>query len=251
LTRNSKDFETVAPRLAALGRRVLALDVRGRGRSDYDPDPMRYAVPTYVQDVLGLLDALGLERAVFVGTSMGGLITMLLGALYPGRIAAAVLNDVGPELNPAAIARISGYIGKTQPVADWAAAAAATKAIGEAAFPNKDDAFWLAFAQRCWKEQPDGRIALDYDPMIAVPFGLPDGPAPPDLKPVFQAALGAVPTLLVRGALSDLILPEHVAAMRALKPDLSVIEVPGVGHAPMLDEPEAMDALVDFLARAP
>jgi pimeloyl-ACP methyl ester carboxylesterase len=251
LTRNSKDFETVAPRLAALGRRVLALDVRGRGRSDYDPDPMRYAIPTYVQDVMTVLDKLGLEKAVFVGTSMGGLITMVLGALQPGRIAAAVLNDVGPELNPAAIARIAAYVGKTEPVGDWAAAAAATRAIGAAAFPARDDAFWLAFAQRCWKEQPDGRIALDYDPLIAVPFGLPQGPAPADLKPVFQAAFGGVPTLLVRGALSDLILPEHLAAMRELKPDLAVVEVANVGHAPMLDEPESMDALVDFLARVP
>jgi pimeloyl-ACP methyl ester carboxylesterase len=212
---------------------------------------MRYGVPTYVQDVLAVLDKLGLERAVFLGTSMGGLITMVLGALNPGRIAAAVLNDVGPELNPAAIARIAAYVGKTEPVRDWAAAAAATKAIGETAFPGRDEAFWLAFAQRCWKEQPDGRIALDYDPMIAVPFGLADGPAPPDLKPVFQAAFAEAPTMLVRGALSDLILPEHVATMRGLKPDLNVVEVANVGHAPMLDEPESMDALVDFLARVP
>ncbi len=251
LTRNSKDFETVAPRLAALGRRVLALDVRGRGRSDYAADAMRYMVPTYVQDVLAVLDKLGLDRAVFVGTSMGGLVTMVLGALYPGRVAAAVLNDVAPELNPAAVARIGAYVGKMQPVANWDDAALATKAIGETAFPGRDDAFWLTFAQRCWKQQPDGRIALDYDPMIAAPFALADGPAPPDLKPVFLAAFASIPTLLVRGALSDLVLPEHVAMMRGLKPDLAVVEVPNVGHAPILDEPESMDALVDFLARVP
>ena len=250
LTRNSRDFEVIAPRLAALGRRVLVMDVRGRGRSDRDPEPMRYGVPTYVQDVVGALDHLGVDKAVFVGTSMGGLITMVLGAMQPGRVAAAVLNDVGPELNPIAIARIASYLGKTNPVHTWDEARDIIRMLNEAAFPDRDEAFWDAFARRCWKEQ-DGVIALDYDPLIAVPFGLPQGPAPADLKPVFQAAFGQIPTLLVRGALSDLILPEHVAAMRGLKPDLAFAEVPNVGHAPMLDEPEAMAALVDFLARCP
>jgi len=250
LTRNSRDFEIIAPRLAALGRRVLVMDVRGRGRSDRDPEPMRYGVPTYVGDVAAALNHLQVDRAVFLGTSMGGLMTMVFAAMNPGRVAAAILNDVGPELNPVAVARIGAYVGKTAPVDTWDEARAVTRANNEAAFPGRDDVFWDAFARRCWTEQ-DGQIALDYDSSIAIPFAQPQGPAPADLKPVFQAAFGAIPTLLIRGALSDLILPEHVAAMRGLKPDLAFVEVPTVGHAPMLDEPEAMAAIVEFLARAP
>ena len=250
LTRNSRDFEIIAPRLAALGRRVLVMDVRGRGRSDRDPEPMRYGVPTYVGDVAATLHHLQIDKAVFLGTSMGGLMTMVFAAMNPGRVAAAILNDVGPELNPVAVARISDYLGKTNPVDTWEEARAVTRANNEAAFPGRDDAFWDAFARRCWTEQ-DGQIALDYDPSIAIPFAQPQGPAPADLKPVFQAAFGAIPTLLIRGALSDLILPEHVAAMRGLKPDLAFVEVADVGHAPMLDEPEAMAAIVEFLATAP
>jgi pimeloyl-ACP methyl ester carboxylesterase len=250
LTRNSWDFEVIAPRLAALGRRVLVMDVRGRGRSDRDPEPMRYGVPTYVGDVVAALNHLGIEKAVFLGTSMGGLITMVFAAMSPGRVAAAILNDVGPELNPIAVARIGAYVGKTNPVDAWDEARAVTRANNEAAFPGRDDAFWDGFARRCWHEE-DGKIALSYDPLIAIPFAQPQGPAPADLKPVFQAAFGAIPTLLIRGALSDLILPEHVAAMRGLKPDLAFVEVANVGHAPMLDEPEAMEAIVSFLATAP
>jgi pimeloyl-ACP methyl ester carboxylesterase len=250
LTRNSRDFEVIAPRLAALGRRVLVMDVRGRGRSDRDPEPMRYGVPTYVGDVVAALNHLGIEKAVFLGTSMGGLITMVFAAMSPGRVAAAILNDVGPELNPIAVARIGAYVGKTNPVDAWDEARAVTRANNEAAFPGRDDAFWDGFARRCWHEE-DGKIALSYDPLIAIPFAQPQGPAPADLKPVFQAAFGAIPTLLIRGALSDLILPEHVAAMRGLKPDLAFVEVANVGHAPMLDEPEAMEAIVSFLATAP
>jgi pimeloyl-ACP methyl ester carboxylesterase len=251
LTRNSKDFAIVAPRIAALGRRVLAMDVRGRGRSDYDPEPMRYGIPTYVQDVQTGLNALGIDQVVILGTSMGGLIAMVLGALAPGRMVAAILNDVGPEINPAAVAKIAAYVGKTEPVNTWAEAVQVMRANYESAAPGMDDAFWLSFAERCFDVRPDGKIALSYDPNIAAPFGMPQGAAPPDLKPVFQAAFGPIPTLLVRGGRSELLLPEHVADMRALKPDLSFVEVPNVGHAPQLDEPAAWDAILSFLAKVP
>lgn len=249
LTRNGRDFEAVAPRMAALGRRVLTLDVRGRGRSDRDPEPLRYNPATYAGDVIAVLDHLQIPKAVFVGTSMGGLITMIVAALAKERVAAAVLNDVGPQLNPAAIARIMDYVGKTAAFPSWDAAAAGVRAINEPAFPGRDHAFWLAFARRTCAEQPDGSVAFDYDPAIAEPFKQPQGAAPADADALFQAGLGPIPTLLVRGALSDLILPEGVAAMRALKPDLDVVEVATVGHAPMLDEPEAWEALLGFLAR--
>lgn len=251
LTRNSKDFEPIAGRMAALGRRVLAMDVRGRGRSDYDPQPARYQPPVYALDVIAALDRLEIPRAVFIGTSMGGLITMLVAAGRPGRVAAAVLNDVGPWLNPAALMRIAAYIGKTDPQPNWAAAAAVIRGINEVAFPGKDEQFWLDFARRTWKQLPDGRIGLDYDPAIAIPFSQPQGAAPMDIAAVFKQGLGPIQTLLVRGALSDLILPEGLAAMREAKPDLEIVDVPGVGHAPILNEPVAWDALIDFLAKSP
>ncbi len=252
LTRNERDFETLAPRIAALGRRVLVMTMRGRGLSDPDPDPARYNVAAYAGDVAVAMDALDAPSAVFVGTSMGGLITMVLAASQPARVAAAVLNDIGPYLDPQGLARIGGYVGKGGPVASWQEAAAAAKALNGAAFPRRadDDAFWMRFARRAFRETADGRVAPDYDPMIALAFGEQPTPAP-DLGPVFQAAFSARPTLVVRGAISDLLSEDGLMRMRDLKPDLAIARVPDVGHAPTLEEPEAWDAILDFLARTP
>lgn len=251
LTRNVKDFELVAPRIAALGRRVIAMSMRGRGESSRDPDPANYAVPVYVQDVIKALDALDIERAVFIGTSMGGLITMLIAASAPDRIAAAALNDVGPRIDPAGLNRIRSYVGRGQPVSDWAGAAQALRATNGVAFPARaeDDAFWATFARRTFREFAPGRIEADYDPMIALAFD--DAPAAPaDATPLFLA-LAPVKVLVVRGAVSDLLSAEGLAHMRAVKPDLLSVDVPQVGHAPTLEEPESWDALLDFLARVP
>lgn len=251
LTRNVKDFELVAPRIASLGRRVLAMSMRGRGESSRDPDPANYAAPVYVQDVIKALDTLDLERAVFIGTSMGGLITMLIAASAPDRIAAAVLNDVGPKIDPAGLNRIRSYVGRGQPVADWAGAAQALRATNGIAFPSRaeDEAFWATFARRTFVETAPGKIEADYDPMIALAFD--DAPAAPaDATPLFQA-LAPVKVLVVRGAVSDLLSAEGLAHMRAVKPDLLSVEVPNVGHAPTLEEAESWDALLDFLARVP
>lgn len=251
LTRNSKDFESVAPRIAALGRRVIVPDVRGRGRSAYDPDPAHYVPTVYAQDVLTLLDKLGLEDAVFVGTSMGGIITMVVGALAPNRIAAAVLNDIGPRLNTSGLSRIGAYVGRTPPLENWEQAIDAVRALGGSAYPTRadDGAFWEAFTRRTFRAREDGKIVTDYDSNIALAFTDPETSTPVDLTPLFQA-LAAKPMLSLRGALSDLLSPEIVAYMKSLKPDLEAVEVPDVGHAPMLDEPQAWDALLDFLARA-
>jgi pimeloyl-ACP methyl ester carboxylesterase len=253
LTRNSKDFELVAPRIAALGRRAIAWDARGRGRSDRDPDASRYNAGVYAQDAIAALDELGVERAVLLGTSMGGLITMVLAAMAPQRIAAAVLNDIGPELDPAGVARIASYVGKTGRVETWEAAAAAVRAVQSTAFPNAEPDFWMRFARRTFRQNPDGSLEPDYDIAIAQAFQAPpegaEAPAPPDMKPLFQALGG--PVLVIRGAASDILSPAGVEAMRALKPDLDVAEIPGVGHAPTLEEPEAWDALLNFLARVP
>jgi len=252
LTRNSRDFEVVAPRIAALGRRVIAADMRGRGNSANDPDPAHYVPAVYAQDVLALMDKLGVAKAVFVGTSMGGLITMVLAALAPDRIAASVLNDVGPRLNMSGLARISAYVGRTQPVDSWAEAAEAVRATQGSAFPERtdDEAFWQMFARRTFRARDDGRLEFDYDPLIALAFADFDEDAPPpDLTPLFSA-LAQKPLLSVRGGLSDLLADDVVALMRELKPDLETVTVDNIGHAPTLEEPEAWDALLDFLAKA-
>lgn len=252
LTRNSRDFEIVAPRIAALGRRVVAPDMRGRGKSANDPDPAHYAPMVYAQDVLKLMDALAIPRAVFVGTSMGGLVAMLAATMAPDRVAASVLNDVGPKLSAAGLARIASYVGRVQPVEDWAAAAEAVRAINGPAFPERahDGEFWRAFARRTFRQRDDGKLEFDYDPHIALAVADVDPDAPPDLTPLFQA-LAQKPMLSIRGAISDLFDDASLAHMRALKPDLYEAVVDNVGHAPMLDEPQAWDALLDFLARVP
>ena len=248
LTRNSRDFEAVAPWIAGQARRVLACDVRGRGRSAW-ADPATYQPAVYAADVLALLDALGIARAVVVGTSMGGLIAMALAAIAPGRLAGAVVNDVGPELAPAGLARIAAYAGRTPEITDWAAAAACARELNATAFPAYGEADWAAFARRLFREADGGRIALDYDPAIRAPAPDP-GAAATDLWPfVGQLAGEGRPLLLVRGALSDLLAPETVQAMRQCAPAMAYAEVPGVGHAPMLTEPEAKAAIADFLAR--
>lgn len=246
LTRNGRDFEAIQPRIAAGGRRALTLDVRGRGLSDHDPQPERYQPPTYVGDVVRVLDTLEIPQAAFVGTSMGGLMTMILAATAPHRIERAILNDIGPKLEPEGLARIAGYVGTGEPARTWDEAAARIKAINGAAFPDADDAFFAAMARRTFRERAPGVIALDYDPNISVPFRQPGGAAPADLWGLYEA-LKPIPTLVVRGAISDLFSAATVAEMKARKPDLESVEVPRVGHAPMLDEPEAWSAIARFL----
>jgi pimeloyl-ACP methyl ester carboxylesterase len=249
LTRNSADFEAVAPWLAAAGRRVLALDVRGRGRSDRDPEPARYNPAVYAGDVLGLMDRLGIGRAVFVGTSMGGLITMMAALAAPDRVAAAVLNDVGPELSLKGLTRIGGYVGQAGPFADWSAAADYARRTNAIAFPDYGEADWDRFARRLCAVNAAGEIVLAYDPAISA--AIPQASEAPDLWPMFGPLAAGRPVLLVRGALSD-ILDEAIAARTAERaPQVRQAVVPGVGHAPMLTEPAARAAIEDFLAGLP
>lgn len=250
LTRNSADFESVGPFVAQLGRNVFAMDVRGRGRSDRDPDPSRYRPDVYAQDVLQVLDALDVPKAVFIGTSMGGIITMVLAAMAPERVAAAVLNDIGPALEAGGLARIARYIGAAGPYDSWQALAEAVRMTQSAAYPGATEDFWRTFARRVARELPDGRVVLDYDPTIAEAFKQPSGVVPGVMLTLF-AALAKKPVLVLRGALSDILAPKGVDAMRKLAPDIEVVEVPEVGHAPTLDEPIARDAIQEFLNRIP
>lgn len=246
LTRNSRDFDQVQARIAAGGRRALALDVRGRGLSDRDAAPERYNPAIYAQDVIHVLKALSIEEAAFVGTSMGGIIAMVVAMLAPDMIERTALNDVGPELDPAGLARIAGYVGKTAPAANWAEATASVRGVNSCAFPGADETFFAMMAQRQYREGADGRPVPDYDPAIAQAFQAPEGAAPLDMWPLFDA-LAAKPMLVVRGAISDLLAPETVGKMRARKADLFAVEQPGVGHAPFLDEPASWAALSAFL----
>ncbi len=247
LTRNERDFEDLAPRLAASGRDVFAVTMRGRGRSDYDPDYLNYHPLTYRDDVLKVLDHFDINEAIFIGTSLGGIVTMLTNLSAPDRVGAAIINDVGPELAAEGIIRISGYAGKTKTqVADLDEAAAEIRAVNGVAFPGKGDDFWRMFARRTFHENADGSWTLAYDPNIGKALA-EVGPAP-DLWGPWES-LEDTPTLLIRGALSDLLSPEIVAKMRAVHPSFHYAEVPNVGHAPTLTEPEAWDAIEGFLTR--
>ena len=251
LTRNAADFEDFAPLAAASGRDVYAVSLRGRGRSDYDPNHLNYFPTTYVGDILAALDALGVPRAIFVGTSLGGIVTMLTAVAAPARIAGAVLNDVGPELAPEGIMRIAGYVGARAEdgggaAADLDAAIAQIRAINEVAFPGRDRSFWETFARRTFDPQPDGTWRLAYDPNIGRAL-IEAGPAP-DLWEPF-AALAPIPTLILRGAVSDLLTPPIVEQMREARPGFDYCEVANAGHAPTLAEPDAFEAIAAFMSK--
>lgn len=247
LTRNSGDFEPLAARLA--GRyRMIVPDQRGRGRSQWDVDPAQYRPDVYAQDMLTLLDGLGIERAGLVGTSMGGLMAMVMHALRPGLARGVVFNDIGPVLDPAGIARIQGYVGPLGPMAGWPAAAQRCRAINAVAFPDFTDADWLAFAHRTCRANADGTLSFAYDPAIAESMaGDEPQTVPPDLWPLWDL-MATVPVLVVRGELSDLLGAETEREMaRRHSGPYAAVEVPRVGHAPILDEPAAFAAIEAFL----
>jgi len=250
LTRNSADFDELAPWIAGQGRRVLAVDVRGRGESAYDADPSHYNLAVYAGDVVKLAHDLGIARAVFIGTSMGGLITMTLALRHLSLIAAAVLNDVGPTLSPRGLQRIAGYTGKGAVLASWADAASYVRSINQGAFPDNTAQDWDHWARRAFTETSPGQLCMRYDPQVALSIR-PEHQKPSSVlaRFAFRRLARRRPTLLVRGALSDLIEHEQLALMRAAAPQMTYVEVPNVGHAPMLTETAAQAALGDFLDR--
>lgn len=241
LTRNARDFGALAEELAAT-RRVIVTEMRGRGMSDYAPDSDTYSPVTYVADVEKLLAEEGIARFAVVGTSMGGLMTMLMAAREPGRMSAVVMNDIGPEVDAGGLARISGYVGQGRSYPTWVHAARGLAEAHEAAFPDYDLDQWLEMAKRTMVVSQSGRIVFDYDMAIAEPFAKPGNAAPPNLWLAFEA-LRDVPMLLVRGGLSDLLSAETVRQMGLRNPAMRTVTVPRVGHAPTLDEPEVRAAI--------
>lgn len=248
LTRNSRDFEHVALRLRR-DRRVLCADLRGRGRSQHDPHWQNYHPGTYLGDIARLLDHAGVDRCVFFGTSLGGILTMLTAATAPQRVAAAILNDIGPEVDPVGLARIASYVGRFPPANTWSEAVTLVRATYEFALPGLTDEQWLDYARRSYTDV-DGTPRLDMDPMIGEAVRSAPAAAAPDLWPVFRT-LGPVPTLVLRGAASDILSRATLDRMQAEKPDLFRVEVPNRGHVPLLDEPEAVAAIDAFLDRLP
>lgn len=238
LTRNARDFEGVAARLAG-SRRIIAVDLRGRGMSEYAADPLTYVPPVYLQDVLSLIAALRLPPVVVFGTSLGGLLAMLIGLAARPTLAGALLNDVGPVLGAAGMARIRSYVGKDVSFSDWDAAARAIADNHAGSFPDYDAADWRIWARRMCREMPDGRIRFDYDMGLAEPFKLPAPEPAFDLWPAYEALHG-LPALIVRGETSDVLEAETASEMVRRQPETELVTLPRIGHAPTLEEAEAV-----------
>lgn len=251
LTRNARDFEDVAPWIASQGRKVLAVDLRGRGQSDRDPNPRRYQPRVYAQDMAALLRSIGAKKAIFVGTSLGGVVIMALAASRPNILGGAVMNDVGPEVAKEGLARIQSYAGASAPVISWDEAAAYAKRINGAAFPDAPEEEWPVVARRLFREE-GGRPVLDYDPLIfRAPHPLAVWLARPLLWSAFRRLAARRPLLLVHGAITDILDTKTIARMKLAAPHMDVAAVPRVGHAPSLMEPAAREAMAAFFQRAP
>ncbi|WP_372340580.1 alpha/beta fold hydrolase [Sphingomonas sp. BT-65] len=247
LTRNARDYAALADRLAGEWR-VIAVDLRGRGESAYAKDPMTYVPLTYLQDLEALVVELKLERFVAVGTSLGGILTMLMASTHPERIAGAVLNDVGPEIDPLGLGRIRGYVGKANWHPTWMHAARALAEANGDVYPGYDIEDWLAMAKRLYRLTSAGRIVLDYDMKIAEPFRVPGNEAGPDMWRAFDG-LKDKPLLVVRGDRSDILSAATADAMRKRAKACDLVTVPETGHAPSLGEPEAVAGIDRLLAK--
>ncbi len=244
LTRNSIDFHELALHLCP-DRRVICPDLRGRGKSAYDPDHAHYAPPALLADLGQLLNVTGCHRVVVIGTSLGGLLAMGMGAARPTALAGVILNDIGPELDPTGVARIGGYAGKTPDAMDPDQAIAHIKLLFGAAFPDFTEEQWRDEAMRSYRQRDDGMLVQDYHSAIANVVGN-QGDSPIDFWPYFKS-LAQIPVLAIRGALSDILSAETFARMAQEKPDLVQLSLPNRGHAPQLVEPACIAAIDEFL----
>lgn len=270
LARTVADFAALAPVLACgdgraqagqgpprtprdrPARRVIAIDSRGRGLSEYDEDPDHYNLLVELSDLGAVLDALAVGPAVYVGSSRGGLLTMLLAAARTAAITGVVLHDIGPVIELQGLVRLKSYVGKLPQPRTFAEGAAILRRVFEQQFPRLTDAQWLAFAQRSWRRAPStaggGTLEPVYDVRLSRTLEAVDGDTPlPTLWNEFDALAG-VPVLVIRGARSDLLAPATVAAMAARHPGLESIEVPDQGHVPLL-EGDLLGRIAAFVGR--
>jgi pimeloyl-ACP methyl ester carboxylesterase len=251
LARTAADFEALASALthdSLPPRRVIALDSRGRGLSGYDRNPANYSLPVELADVLAVVTALEALPAIFIGTSRGGILTLLLAAVRPTAIAAAVLNDIGPVIEAQGLMRIKSYIGKLPQPRNFEEGADILRRLFGTQFPKLGQAEWLASAHRAFKEEK-GRLVPTYDVKLANALNGFDAERPvPALWKEFDA-LASVPVMVIRGANSDLLSVATVEAMRERRVALETIEVPDQGHAPLLTDPETIARIVEFVNR--
>lgn len=249
LTRNSADFEPLIEALE-LHQRLIVPDQRGRAKSGYDPEFENYQPAVYVDDMWALLDRLEIEKVICIGTSMGGLMSMMMASQKPDRIAGIVLNDIGPHVSEEGLDRIRSYVGPSQPMKSWEAAAMRCEAIMRDAIDGFVADDWMAFARRTCEELSDGSVRFAYDPAISQGMAKEDTSAvPPDLWPMWDS-LKDHPILTIRGAKSDILVPLTVQEMARRHPDnFSSVEIPGRGHTPGLEEPAAVSAIRAFLAK--
>lgn len=238
--RNARDFEILADALSS-SHRVISVDMPGRGESEWLADPNDYAFPTYLTTLTALIARSGADKVGWVGTSMGGLLGIALAAQPSTPIDRLVVNDVGPTIEPAALERIRGYFGTDPTFATYSEIAQYVRTIS-APFGLTDDAQWDRVVHTNVRQRADGRWGLGYDPGIAVPFRA--RAAPPDLWPLWDRI--RCPTLVLRGALSDLLSSATAKEMAARGPRPEVLAIAGVGHAPMLMTSDQIDPIVRF-----
>jgi len=251
LARTVADFDMLAPALANGDppRRVIALDSRGRGQSDYDRNPANYNLAVELADAVSVLTALEIGPAVFIGSSRGGLLTMLLAVAHPTAVAGAVLHDIGPVIDPKGLARIKSYVGKLPQPRDYADGAEFLRRLSDSHFPKLTPEQWLAAAQRTWKSD-GGRLVPTYDVRLSQTLAEIDIERPlPAMWNEFDA-LKRVPVLLIRGANSDILSAETAAAMREHHPGMETIEVPDQGHVPTLDDTALIAQIAEFIGRS-
>jgi pimeloyl-ACP methyl ester carboxylesterase len=247
LTRTAADFAALAPALAAAGpRRVLALDSRGRGRSEYDRNPDNYNLLVELDDLVAVLTALAVGPAVFIGSSRGGLLAMQLGVAHPTLVAGVVLHDIGPVIEPKGLARIRSYVGKLPQPRSFAEGAEILRQLFHAQFPNLTTEQWLATAERGWRMH-GGALIPTHDVRIARTLAAIDIEQP--LPPLWNEfdSLARVPMLVIRGENSDILSAATFAAMAARHPGMAAIEVPGQGHVPLLEDEDIVRRIVQFV----
>ena len=243
LTRNATDFDYLAPHLK--GVRLIRMDYRGRGRSEWT-GASTYTIATEAGDALALLDHLGLTRAAILGTSRGGLIALVLAAIARDRLTGVAFVDIGPEVAPEGLEVIKGYVGRN-PSQKSHAEAAAMRAKLMAGFDGVPDSRWLEEVRKHYHETPEG-LRINYDPALRDALLAPQEGPTPDLWPLYDAHAG-LPVALIRGANSDLLSVETADEMQRRRPDLIRTDVPGRGHVPFLDEPEAVEAIRTWIGR--